>query len=115
MKFLSEIEIDDEHLKVLLDYQNGYSLDDEYFNLTDKQEIEEEMSWKTGLLDGGFYQHYPLTPTILGQFILEQYNKRIKQSKQSGGGEETLTMDSLRSGTQSYTPMTAGSNPVLTA
>lgn len=78
MKFLSEIEIDDEHLKVLLDYRNGYSLDDEYFNLTDKQEIEKEMLYEKGLLDDGFYQHYPLAPTILGQFILEQYNKRIK-------------------------------------
>ena len=78
MKFISEIEIDDEHLKVLLDYHNGYNLDDEYFNLTDKQDIEKEMMWDMALITGGFYQHYPLSPTILGRFILEQYLKRIK-------------------------------------
>ena len=79
MKFISEIEIDDEHLNVLLDYDNGYDLNDEYFNLTDKQEIEKEMSWEMGLLEGGFYQRYPLTPTELGRFILKQYKKRIQQ------------------------------------
>ena len=78
MKFTSEIEIDEQHLKVLLDYQNRYDLDDEYFNLTDKQSIEKEMYWDLGLLEGGFYQHYPLSPTPLGRFILEQYNKRIE-------------------------------------
>jgi hypothetical protein len=78
MKFTSEIEIDEQHLKVLLDYQNRYELDDEYFNLTDKQNIEKEMYWDLGLLEGGFYQHYPLSPTPLGRFILEQYNKRIE-------------------------------------
>jgi hypothetical protein len=78
MKFTSEIEIDEQHLKVLLDYQNRYDLDDEYFNLTDKQNIEKEMYWDLGLLEGGFYQHYPLSPTPLGRFILEQYNKRIE-------------------------------------
>jgi hypothetical protein len=79
MKFISEIEIDDEHLNVLLDYASGYDLNDEYFNLTDKQEIEKEMLWEKGLLESGFYQHYPLTPTILGGFILEQYKKRKQQ------------------------------------
>lgn len=78
MNFLSEIEIDDEHLKVLLDYQNRYDLDDEYFNLMDKQDIEKEMLYDEGLLEGGFYEHYPLSPTRLGHFILNQYNKRIK-------------------------------------
>jgi hypothetical protein len=78
MKFTSEIEIDEQHLKVLLDYQNRYDLDDEYFNLTDKQDIEKEMYWDLGLLEGGFYQHYPLSPAPLGRFILEQYNKRIE-------------------------------------
>lgn len=78
MKFNSEIEIDDEHLKVLLDYHNGYDLDDEYFNLTDKQEIEREMNWDEGLIEGGFYQPYPLSPTPLGRFILDQYLKRIQ-------------------------------------
>lgn len=76
MKFLSEIEIDDEHLQVLLDYSNGHDLDDEYFNLTDKQEIEREMLWVLGLLEGGFYQHYPLFPSQLGNFILDQYLKK---------------------------------------
>jgi hypothetical protein len=47
-------------------------------NLTDKQNIEKEMYWDLGLLEGGFYQHYPLSPTPLGRFILEQYNKRIE-------------------------------------
>ena len=75
MKFTSEIEIDDEHLKVLLDYHSGYELNDEYFNLTDKQEIEREMCYDVGLLEGGFYQHYPLEPTGLGRFILSQYLK----------------------------------------
>lgn len=77
MKFISEIEIEDEHLEVLLDYQNGYDLDDEYFNLNNKQDIEKEMYWDLGLLESGFYQHYPLTPTPLGRFILSQYNKKI--------------------------------------
>lgn len=52
MVFTSEIEIDDEHLIVLLDYDNGYDLDDEYFNLADKQEIEREMTGEFGLLEG---------------------------------------------------------------
>lgn len=73
MKFKAEIEIKNEHLKVLLDYHNGYSLDDEYFNLMDRQDIEEEMAYNEGLLDGGFYQHYPLSPTPLGRFILDLY------------------------------------------
>lgn len=77
MKFKTEIEIDEEHMKVLIDYQNGYDLDDEYFNVADKQDIEKEMYWDLGLLEGGFYQHYPLSPTPLGRFILEQYKKRI--------------------------------------
>lgn len=77
MKFNTEIEIDDEHLNVLLDYKNGYELDDEYFNLSDKQEIEQEMC-DNDLLEGGFYQHYPLFPTPLGRFILKQYNKTVK-------------------------------------
>ena len=77
MKFVSEIEIDEEHLKVLLDYHNGYELNDEYFNLTDKQHIEEEMYWRKGLLEGGFYKHYPLSPTPLGSFILSLYNKKF--------------------------------------
>ena len=67
MKFTSEIEIDDEYLKVLLDDRNGYELNDEYFNLTDKQDIEYEMLYNEGLLEGGFYQHYPLSPTPLGE------------------------------------------------
>lgn len=75
MKFKAEIEIKNEHLKVLLDYHNGYSLDDEYFNLMDRQDIEEEMAYNEGLLDGGFYQHYPLSPTPLGRFILDLYLK----------------------------------------
>lgn len=78
MKFVSEIEIDDEHLKVLLDYDNGYDLNDEYFNLTNKQDIEQEMYWDLGLLEGGFYQHYPLSPTSMGRFILERYKNKIK-------------------------------------
>lgn len=73
MKFTSVIEIDDEHLQVLLDYHNGYELSDEYFNLTDKQDIEHQMCWEIGLLDSGFYQHYPLQPSELGRFILKQY------------------------------------------
>jgi|LakMenEpi03Aug12_release.lakeMendotaPanAssembly.Ray.scaffolds.fasta_scaffold3227230_1 hypothetical protein len=73
MIFKTEIEIDDAYLAVLLDYHNNYDLDDEYFNLTDKQEIEREMI-NEGLIDGGFYQHYPLSPTPLGRFILDQYN-----------------------------------------
>jgi hypothetical protein len=77
-KFTSEIEIDQEHLKVLLDYQNGYTLDSEYFITMGKEQIEEEMCWKKGLLEGGFYKHYPLDPTSLGRFILELYNSRIK-------------------------------------
>jgi hypothetical protein len=83
MKFLSQIEIADDHLQVLIDYQNGYYLDDEYFNLHDKQELEREMSWELGLLEGGFYQHYPLSPTPLGQFILEQYNQRLTPTTES--------------------------------
>ena len=75
MKFTSEIEIDDEYLKVLLDDRNGYELNDEYFNLTDKQDIEYEMLYNEGLLEGGFYQHYPLSPTTLGRFIINQYLK----------------------------------------
>ncbi len=78
MIFENKIEIDDEHLKVLLDYHNGYSLDDEYFNLTDKQDIEHEMYWKNNLLEGGFYEHYPLSPSVLGSFILDQYLKTKK-------------------------------------
>lgn len=76
MVFTSEIEIDDEHLIVLLDYDNGYDLDDEYFNLADKQEIKREMTGEFGLLEGGFYQHYPLSPTNIGMFILNQYKKK---------------------------------------
>ena len=76
MKFKAEIEIHHEHLKVLLDYHNGYSLDDEYFNLMDRQDIEEEMCYKEGLLESGFYQHYPLSPTPLGRFILDLYLKQ---------------------------------------
>ena len=76
MKFKAEIEIHHEHLKVLLDYHNRYELDDEYFNLMDRQDIEEEMTYKEGLLEGGFYQHYPLSPTPLGSFILELYLKQ---------------------------------------
>jgi hypothetical protein len=76
MKFKAEIEIKNEHLKVLLDYHNQYWLDDEYFNLMDRQDIEEEMTYKEGLLEGGFYQHYPLSPTPLGSFILELYLKQ---------------------------------------
>ena len=75
MKFTSEIEIDDEYLKVLLDDRNGYELNDEYFNLTDKQDIEYEMLYNEGLLEGGFYQHYPLSTTPLGRFIINQYLK----------------------------------------
>ncbi len=73
MKFTTEIEIDDEHLKVLLDHDNGYDLNDEYFNLTGKQDIEWEMLYDLGLLEGGFYQHYPLSPSSVGRFILKQY------------------------------------------
>jgi hypothetical protein len=76
MKFLAEIEIADEHLKVLMDYHNHYDLDDEYFNLMDRQDIEEEMNYNLGLLEGGFYQHYPLSPTAIGSFILELYLKQ---------------------------------------
>ena len=76
MKFISEIEIDNEHLNVLLDYHKGYELNDEYFNLTDKQEVEREMCYDVGLLEGGFYQQYPLEPTGLGRFILSQYLKK---------------------------------------
>lgn len=75
--FTSKIEIDEEHLKVLLDYHGGYDLNDEYFNLTDRQEIEKEMLWESGLLQSGFYHHYPLSPSQLGSFILEQYLNRI--------------------------------------
>ena len=78
MKFKSEIEIDDEHMQVLLDYMNNYELNDEYFNLTNKQEIEKEMCYEKGLLEGGFYQHYPLSPTPLEYFILEQYKNFVK-------------------------------------
>lgn len=73
MKFISEIEIEEEYLKVLLDYHNGYTLDDEYFILTNGEDIENQMQWDEGLLEGGFYQHYPLSPTPLGRFILNQY------------------------------------------
>lgn len=76
MKFKAEIEIHHEHLKVLFDYHNKYELNDEYFNLMNRQDIEEEMVWKLGLLEGGFYQHYPLQPTRLGSFILELYLKQ---------------------------------------
>jgi hypothetical protein len=79
MKFTCEIEIDDEHLNVLLDYSKGYDLDDEYFNLTDRQELEREMIWEKAFLKGGFYQHYPLTPTDMGQFILEQFKKKSNE------------------------------------
>ena len=78
MKFISEIEIDDEYLKVLSDYFNGYELDDEYFNLTNSQEVEREMLYEKSLLEGGFYQHYPLEPTPLGKFIFQQYIIRHK-------------------------------------
>jgi len=75
MKFTSEIEIKDEHLDVLLDYLfEKYDLDDEYFNLFDRQDTEHEML-NGGLLQGGFYQHYPLYPTDLGNFILHCYRK----------------------------------------
>jgi len=77
MKFIAEIEIKEEHLKVLLDYHNNYNLDDEYFNLMDRQDIENEMCYTEFLLDGGFYQHYPLSPTPLGHFILDLYLKQI--------------------------------------
>tara|TARA_R110000868_G_scaffold177798_3_gene416918 strand:+ start:783 stop:1022 length:240 start_codon:yes stop_codon:yes gene_type:complete len=73
MKFTTEIEINEEHLKVLLDYHNNYDLDDEYFNLTDKQDVEHEMCYELSLLEGGFYQHYPLSPSQLGRFILDKY------------------------------------------
>jgi hypothetical protein len=77
MKFISEIEINDEHLNVLTDYFNGYDLDDEYFNLTNNlQEIESEMVYDKCLLEGGFYQHYPLQPTLLGRFIFELYKNK---------------------------------------
>jgi len=76
MKFKAEIEIKNEHLKVLLDYHNGYELNDEYFNLMDRQNIEEEMAWNEVLLKGGFYNRYPLIPTPLGQYILDLYVKQ---------------------------------------
>ena len=69
MKFISEIEIEQEYLDVLIDYyEKRYDLDDEYFNLTDKQEIEREMCYELELLEGGFYQNYPLSPTPLESF-----------------------------------------------
>lgn len=77
MKFTAEIEIKDEYLEVLMDYQKGYTLDDEYFNLHDRQDIEREMTYDEGLLDGGFYCHYPLYPTGQGQLILDLYIKSI--------------------------------------
>jgi hypothetical protein len=76
MKFTSEIEIDDEHLEVLLDYNKGYKLDSEYFVTTGREDIENEMSFGKGLLEGGFYQHYPLGPTSLGHFILNLYKNK---------------------------------------
>lgn len=72
MRFQCEIEIDDEHLQVLVDYHNGYSLDSEYFEMTGRQDVENEMYM---YLEGGFYQHYPLSPTPLGQFVLDKYLK----------------------------------------
>jgi hypothetical protein len=87
MKFKAEIEIKNEHLKVLLDYHNGYELNDEYFNLMDRQDIEHEMHYTEGLLDGGFYQCYPLSPTPLGQFILDLY---IKQRPKNPSAYEKL-------------------------
>lgn len=77
MKFTCEIEIDDEYLEVLLDYEKGYALDSEYFITTGREEIEYQMS--SGLnpiLEGGFYQHYPLSPTGWGYFVLNQYKNR---------------------------------------
>jgi hypothetical protein len=59
--------VDDEHLNVLLDNDNGYDLNDEYFNLTDKQEIEKKNVMGEGFIGGGVYQHYPLTPTESGK------------------------------------------------
>lgn len=75
MEFSGEIEIDQEHLDVLMDYCNDYSLDSEYFELQDKQDIENEMT-NLGLLDGGFYQHYPLSPTPLANLIVNLYRRK---------------------------------------
>ena len=81
MKFVSEIEIDEEHLKVLLDYHNRYDLDGDYFEFTNRQDIEMEMYNSCGLLEGGFYQHYPLSPTPLGSFILKKYLESLANIK----------------------------------
>lgn len=75
MKFSADIEVDDEFLEVLLDCHKNYSLDSEYFEMGNKQDIEKEMVWDEGLLEGGFYQHYPLSPTPVGRMILDLYLK----------------------------------------
>ncbi len=73
MKFNAEITIDDEHLDVLLDYDKGYTLDSEYFIATGRELIESEMF---ELIEGGFYSHYPLSPTPLGYFILKLWKNK---------------------------------------
>lgn len=71
VNFTVDIEIDEEFLKVLQDYESGYTLDSEYFEALDKQDIENEIIYRGGLLEGGFYQHYPLSPTEKGYMVLE--------------------------------------------
>lgn len=78
IKFKTEIEIHPEHFQILLDYVNGYILDSEYFEFNGYQSAEEEMLYNIGYLSSGFYQHYPLFPTPLGDFIINCYNNKLK-------------------------------------
>ena len=80
MKFKAEIEINHEHLKVLLDYHNGYELNDEYFK---NERLEAEM-WKKGLIE---QYRGVLIPTPLGQYILNLY---VKQRPKNPSAYEKL-------------------------
>jgi hypothetical protein len=71
MKFKTEIEIKNEHLKVLLDYYNG---DEGYIDLSDRLVIAYEMVVDEHLLDGDNFNQ--LNPTPLGYFILNLYLKQ---------------------------------------
>lgn len=72
MKFSREIEVDDLMMKVLLDCNNGITIDSTYIIANGFEDTECEFYM---YLEGGFYQHYPLFPTPLGYFIIELFLK----------------------------------------
>lgn len=70
MKFSREIEVDDLIMKVLLDCNNGILIDSQYIIQNGFEANEYELD---EYLEGGFYKHYPLSPTPLGYFIIKLF------------------------------------------